>query len=615
MHHKTLSLILASLFLISLNACGGQQSASDSVPNATTSSPSEGRLTPNQQACIIEIDISDVLYTTVNLKDTLNEKAVDGLSFEVKSKDETAITLSSVQENGTVHIFSTGVTGTFAVEVKAFIKGVEALAYDLTINIVDNTPLPVKIKDFDPLELNAPAFSNGKTSISLNIDLAEYIDASDYVGYRLSGDTTTEMTVLNKTATLKITEFGQKNLKIEAIVNNESVLELPLSLNVNKRIDNQIYNGDFELDHDGWNLSSWDKLSYAIYDSPFDIWGNPNNAHGKYLYGYQNEDGMVDFESSLFKIGGTRLITFQMAGNCTDKLQFRLMKFNEGGAPTEIAKFNNWYYGKYAQSGFIFRQYAYRVPEEYLGAECYFEVYDQMANSDGEFAFICLDDIVTYYEKDIALDLYYDAGYMVDPNTSAELDMSDTSGLPFTELSQVGNQLPNGDFESGFDHWFMTSEDKLAYTIYDSKTDIWSNPVNATKHYLYGYQKESYTTTFHSDLFKVGGTRYITMKIAGNNTSDLRVRLMNYNNGSPVEIAKFNNWYFDKGNRGVSGFIFFDYYYQIDAAYQDAYCFFQIEDERVADFGFICLDDIVTYYEETPDLTGKMMASFEDPAQ
>ena len=133
----------------------------------------------------------------------------------------------------------------------------------------------------------------------------------------------------------------------------------------------------------------------------------------------------------------------------------------------EIAKFNNWYYGKYGESGFIMREYAYQVESSNIGSTAYFTVID---NRTADFGFVCLDDIVTYYSTAPAnIDNYYEAGFKEDPS-GIELDYSDTSNKPFTALENVTYQLPNGNFESGYDHWFMTLADKQAYAIYDHPT-------------------------------------------------------------------------------------------------------------------------------------------------
>jgi len=371
-------------------------------------------------------------------------------------------------------------------------------------------------------------------------------------------------------------------------------------------VPNQLPNGGFESNYDHWFMTSAEKAAYTVYDSPTDIWGNPVNATGHYLYGFTDEAfADANFHSDLFKVGGSGIITWKMAGNCTENLQFILMQYHPEGEDTEIARFNNWYFPESQQSGFIFWDYYYQIDlSKYQDAYCYLVVKDADNGGNG-FGFLNLDDIVTYYETAPDTSAMRMAGYMVQPDT----DPKDFD----TDVSNVPNQLVNGDFESGGENWYLTDEEKAAYTIYDSATDIWGNPVGANGNYLYGFTNEAFANAnFYSGLFKVGGTGHITWKMAGNCTEDLQLELMQYNpKGDDVEIAKFNNWYF--GTAAESGFIFHEYFYQLDMTkYEDAYCYFTVKDRDngAAGFGFLNLDDIVTYYESAPDTSSMLQAGF-----
>ncbi len=375
---------------------------------------------------------------------------------------------------------------------------------------------------------------------------------------------------------------------------------------VGKDVPNQLVNGDFEQGYQNWYLSAQEKGAYTIEISPTDIWGNPVGATGKYLYGFTDEAyDKAEFRSGAFKLAGSGIITWKMAGNCTDNLQFILMKYNEGGTDEPIAVFNNWFYAGSNQSGFIFRPYYYQVDmEKYADSICYFLVKDGSTGDQG-FGFVNLDDIVTYYETAPDTSAMLPGGFCADPT-------------PPPEPPVVTNpyQLPNGDFESGHANWNMTDEEKAAYTVYNSPTDIWGNPVGASGNYLYGYANEAFASaSFTSSTFQVGGSGVITWKMAGNCTPDLQFILMKKgtDGAADEQIAVFNNWYF--GTVAESGFIFRDYYYQIDLEkYAGAECYFRVVDNAVANFAFICLDDIVTYYETAPDVSGKLPGGFgSDP--
>lgn len=554
-----------------------------------------------------EIDIYETSFIVIDLSKTIVEKDVSNLTFTASPAITGVLTVRQVDGSNNITVFSNGDVGLYDVNVKAFVNNIESLSYTLKISVVDNAPAPTIKKNLEKITLQAPIFPHADyTSVSYTFNIDDYIDASSQVQFTLANNEADGITMSiddTRNTTLSFTKFGDYEVQINAIFKEEVACTLKTNVTITSNVPNQLYNGDFEKGYDGWNLTEWDKLSYTIYDSEFDIWGNKISNSNKYLYGYTNENGKVDFTSSIFKLTGSRYITLKLAGNCTDELYISLMKYNENGEDVEIAKLNNWYYGKYAASGFIFRDYYYCAPEEYQDSECYFLIHDgEDANCQGGFGFINVDEIKTYYPSAPNVDEYYEASFKTEPH-QVEYDMSDTSNNPFT-TTNVPYQLPNGDFESGYDHWFMTTEDKQAYTIYNSKTDIWQNPVGATKNYLYGYTNERYTTTFHSDLFKVGGSGFITFKIAGNNTSDLQFRLKKYvENGEDIEIAKFNNTYFANGTKNHSGFIFHTYYYEIDLnLYKDALCYFEVYDAKMENFGFICLDDIVTYYETKPTI-------------
>lgn len=400
---------------------------------------------------------------------------------------------------------------------------------------------------------------------------------------------------------LRITSLGDKHISVTRTVGAQKTIAR-FCLKVEAQIDNQLFNGGFEGDELGWLMTEEEKAAYPVYNSPVDIWGNPVGFTDNYLYGYAGEAfANANFRSSLFKVGGSGMITWRMAGNCTEDLQFILMQYNPEGDDVEIAKFNNWYFGTVAESGFISHQYYYQIDTaKYADSYCYFVVKDTMSEY---FAFICLDDIVTYYEAAPDTSAMLQGGFCVKPD-------SDPKGFG-SDLTNVGNQLINGDFENGYENWYLTEEEKAAYPVYNSPVDIWNNPVGFTNNYLYGYAGESFANAnFYSGLFKVGGSGYITWKMAGNCTEQLQFILMQYNpQGDDVEIAKFNNWYF--GTVAESGFISHQYYYQFDMSkYSGAYCYFVVKDTMSSNFAFICLDDIVTYYETAPDTSAMLQGSF-----
>lgn len=562
----------------------------------------------NKEIPTVSIDVYNKLYQQIKLSDYVSNGDYETLFFTATASDSKALTFSQISSDTTLVIYSAGKTGDFTVNIEA--KETEdaknsLLKFNIKVKVKDTSPDPELISKIENTTLDAPVFSNNsKTYAEKAIDLTKYFMTTDTTSFTVTseGPGVTSTVDADKKLTLAFTEYGEKKIKVAAMKSGVEIVTTSFTVTVNKTMSAQLANGDFENGWTGWNVDKWVTAAYSINDAKLDIWGNNVNSNKHYLYGYFNEAGTVKFASSLFKMSGCGVITFKLAGNSTPELKLTLMKHNPSGEDEKVADFNNWYYGKYGQSGFIFRNYWYQVDmKKYSGSEMYFVVSDDQTE---DFGFICLDDVVTSYNTAPDTKLLYTAGFVNDPN-GAVLDRSDTSASPFTKLANVPNQLPNGDFESGYDHWFMTAAEKKAYAIYDLPVDVWSNPVNGTLHYLYGFQNEAATANFHSDLFKVGGTGLITWKMAGNSTEDLKFILMKHNpSGKDEVVDTFNNWYYPISKE--SGFIFRNYWYQIDISkYAGSYMYFIVKDSKTKDFGFVNLDDIVTYYKSNPTFSSQ----------
>ena len=557
----------------------------------------------NKENPSVSIDIFDSMYQQIKLSDYVNYGDYESLSFSVTASDSEALKFSQIAKDTTVVIYSAGKTGDFKVNVE--VKENETatnllLKFNIDVLVNDTSPDPELLGNIDSMSIEAPAFANSSaTYAEKTINLLEYFMTTKSTVFNVTSEdsgVTSAVDADNK-LTLVFTDYGEKKIKVAAMKSDVEVVSTSFMVTLTKSVPTQLINGDFESGWTGWNIDNWVTSAYSINDSKIDIWGNNVNSNKHYLYGYYNEAGTTKFASSSFLMNGSGIITWKMAGNSTSDLKLTLMKHNNSGEDEKVAEFNNWYYGKYGQSGFVFRNYWYQVDmKKYSGSEMYFIVSDDRTE---DFGFICLDDIVTYY--DIAPDtkLLYSAGFVDDPNGTV-LNKSDTSASAFTNLANVSYQLPNGDFERGYDHWFMTAAGKEAYTICNLPVDLWFNPVNGTKNYLSGYQNEAAVAEFHSDLFKVGGSGLITWKLAGNSTADLQFILMKHNESGKDEVVDtFNNWYYPISKE--SGFIFRNYWYQIDMSkYAGSYMYFVVKDSKTKDFGFINLDDIVTYYESVP---------------
>lgn len=600
----TIVFLCALLCICLLAAC---------TPEGESTSGKQDKLVLKNSEVSVQIDINATTYVSVALPDLIVDAPQDALYTVTCESD--ALQISRVTEAGAVNIISNGTLGDYSVNVSVTAANKEELKFQIAVKVVDLAPQPSVKAEIPDVTLDAPMFADdaNKTNLTYTMDLSQYFDAIDNATFEMECDEQTATMSCDQAkpwlVTFNFKKLGEKTVTVHVLKDGQRKTSDTFTVTLNGKAPAQMINGNFESGFTGWDLDNWGYAAYDVINDPVDIWGNGIDADGSYLFGYKDEAGTCEFKSSLFKLEGSGMLTWKMAGNCTEDLQFVLMQYNPDGEDVEIAKFNNWYYGTYAGSGFIFRQYCYQVDMQTYGDSlCYFIVKDNLTE---EFAFVNLDSIVTYYETAPDVSAMYKAGFCTNPD-GMSLDYSDTSKDAFPEdLSTVGNQLANGDFENGYTGWYMTTEEKNAYAINGSNTDIWNNPVGNTNNYLYGFAQENFATAnFHSGLFKVGGSGVITWKMAGNSTEDLQFVLMKYNpDGEDEVIAAFNNWYFPISQE--SGFIFRSYYYQIDMArYEGAYCYFVVKDYRNSDFGFICLDDIVTYYETAPATDGLFKAGF-----
>lgn len=168
-------------------------------------------------------------------------------------------------------------------------------------------------------------------------------------------------------------------------------------------------NGDFETgDLTGWFTDPAGATAYTLSKETkyFENYYPDNppiyNQQGTYfLNGFGNELYTGKVYSQAFVVGGSRWITFRLGGNKTDNLQFKLMSYVDGTNDVEIAVFNNYLFSDPYRS-FGMTEYAYQIPEKYMGSKCYFVICDE---GTANFGAITLDAVVTYYET--APDVYY----------------------------------------------------------------------------------------------------------------------------------------------------------------------------------------------------------------
>ncbi len=394
---------------------------------------------------------------------------------------------------------------------------------------------------------------------------------------------------------------------------------------------NEIRNGGFETgDTTGWFTYDLEE-SYVVtsdgtlFEQYYPLNPPIYNATGEYfLTGFkfgEAEAGLNaigSFYSQAFIVGGTRWITFKMGGTNNQAIALELYCYNVDGEDTLIAQFNNYLFSDpYRSIGMS--NYGYQIPEEYLGKYCYLKLVDK-ANNSIAFGAISLDEVKTYYETAPTIFMgnpivitnnadspklsddknIYEAGYINKPLEN----ISDKLGL-----DNVTHEIRNGGFETGdMTGWFTDAAGVGAYVISSRETyfeDFFPDNIpiynKEGTYFLDGYGNEDYTGKIYSQVFKVGGTRWITFKLGGNKTAGLKLKLMKYVDGTnDVEIAKFNNYLFSDPYRS---FGMTEYGYQIPEKYEGATCYFIIEDTQTeSNFRAITCDAFKTFYEIAPTI-------------
>lgn len=407
------------------------------------------------------------------------------------------------------------------------------------------------------------------------------------------------------------------------------VIDLEQRLGLDSATKN-IRNGDFETgDMTGWfTLDLGDAYGVDEEGEYFDTFYPLNipryAVDGNYfLTGCkfnENEAGLNAvgvIYSQAFVVEGTGWITFKMGGTNDAKIKLQLMHYVADGDDEVVAQFNNYLFSDpYRSMGMT--TYAYKIDQTLMGEKCYFKLVDD-ANNDTTFGAASLDSVKTYYAEDITV---FDGAPMAITNTIDSAKLSDDHNIypaayvrtGVTDItSKLGletatKNLRNGDFETGdMTGWFtdtagynayvLSQEEKYFEVFYPDNVPVYHKQ---GQYFLNGFGNEGYTGNIYSQAFVVEGSRWITFRLGGNKTDNLKFKLMAYVNGiDDVEVAVFNNYLFADPYRS---FGMTEYAYQIPEEYAGAKCYFVISDEGTADFGAITLDAVVTYYEQAPDV-------------
>ena len=205
-----------------------------------------------------------------------------------------------------------------------------------------------------------------------------------------------------------------------------------------------------------------------------------------------------------------------------------------------------------------------------------------------------------------------DSSSLTDTSTTTDTSTSEST-TSSTEPDPSEYLIANGGFETGdLSGWEIVSGEAFSDEGISSETMV-NETISYGKQGEYFFKgrdipgRDGYEGRLRSETFKVGGSGVITFYLGGGLNSGLTY-LSVFDATSHHEMKRYANRLFNNPNYLSQGGDYFvenlvPYYADISDLI-DASVYIMLTDQSTDNHGYLSVDAIVTYYAETPELTG-----------
>jgi hypothetical protein len=369
-----------------------------------------------------------------------------------------------------------------------------------------------------------------------------------------------------------------------------------------------LINGGFETgDLTGWEVVEGDAFSDDVVATNKTFWSAeiPFNHEGNWhLYGLGFDETIREsktgkLKSSTFKLGGDGIISMKIgAARDTERtyVAVHLAKNDEmiaKQANTEFADPGVADKSKYeAGLGFTNNYAEYKLDlSRYLGEEMYIMIVD--GDDDGDFGFINVDDIRTYYVNGVA-----------EPQAPGEIREKKREYILDVEAPSP-YEIANAGFETGSLGGWTIEGDAFDHAGVTDEETWWAEkiPYNRDGNYHFGMYNEAGTGKLTSTTFELGGSGWITFKLGGGKDVN-KMYISVYDAETGAEIARYGNTEFADVNfpnidQGMRLANLVQYKANL-SEHIGKKLYIQIVDDATQDWGLMTFDSFFTKHDTVP---------------